>query len=103
MPVHTRNSEESDIDKGPYLHVSSSGFVAAEDLQFSNSEITGMPQYDLVAQYLTLFALARGVNVDVDRFHPKSELKANIEAYWFKCGCIWKIRRRKLQRGGCRI
>ncbi|KAG0578244.1 hypothetical protein KC19_4G008500 [Ceratodon purpureus] len=35
------NNSKSDVDKGPYIHVSSSGLVAAEDLEFSNSEITG--------------------------------------------------------------
>jgi len=40
VPMHIRKTE-SDVDKGPYLHVSSSGLVAAEDLELSNSEITG--------------------------------------------------------------
>lgn len=62
---------ESDVDKGPYLHVSSSGLVAAEDLQLSNPEITGMPLYELVAQHLTLFAPVRNANVNVDHFHLK--------------------------------
>lgn len=59
------NNSKSDVDKGPYIHVSSSGLVAAEDLEFSNSEITGMPQLVLVAQYLTLFVASCGVRVDV--------------------------------------
>lgn len=53
VSVDLRKSE-SDVDKGPYLHVSTSGLVAAEDMQLSNSEIAGMLLFELVAQYLTL-------------------------------------------------
>ena len=81
MSTDIRNSEETDVDKGPFLHVSSSGLVAAEDLHFSNSEITGLPQYELVVQYLTLFAPVRYFSLDVDRFRSILELKVNTKDY----------------------
>jgi hypothetical protein len=109
VSVDIIKSEKSDVDKGPFIHVSSSGFVAAEDLQFSSSEITGMPQDELVTQYLTLFAFIRGVSVDVDGFYPIIGIEGTHRSLWVqmlttKCGVhIGKIRRGKRRRGGRRI
>lgn len=43
---------DSDVDKGPFLHVSSSGLVAAENLEISNS---GMGLSSLILTVISLF------------------------------------------------